>query len=203
MDITYQSISLILKRLEDNVGKTCLKNIELNGIPEDMKSAIALANKTDDRTRKEFEKWCVLTYSNNRAMINEQKGGDKGIDGIGFIQERDKKTDIQPRKIIFSVKSDKTTHPSYIRDLKGVMEREEAVMGVFISLYDTTKGMKEEAAKAGTYKNNLFKMEYPKLIVVTVQEILDGARLNIPVLEVVKKAEHKGKENRGQEELFA
>ncbi|MEK6615268.1 MAG: site-specific DNA-methyltransferase [Bacteroidota bacterium] len=198
IDITYQSISLILKRLEERIGKTTLANIELNGVPQDMKSAIALANKTDDRTRKEFEKWCVLTYSNNRAMINEQKGGDKGIDGIGFIQERDKNTDVQPRKIIFSVKSDVALHPSYIRDLKGTMEREEAVMGVFISLYDTTKGMKEEAHKAGTYKNNLFNIEFPKLTVVNVQEILDGARLITPRVEVVKKAEYKGKENKSQ-----
>ena len=198
MDITYQSISLILKRLEENIGKSALHNIELNGVPQDMKSAIALANKKDDRTRKEFEKWCVLTYSNNRAIINEQKGGDKGIDGIGFLPERDKKSDVQARKIIFSVKSDKTVHPSYIRDLKGVMEREEAVMGIFISLYDVTKGMKEEATKAGRYKSNYTNLEYPKLRIVTAQEILDGARLDTPVFEVVKKAEHKGKENKDQ-----
>jgi len=201
MDITYQSISLILKRIEDRIGKTALSNITLNGVPQDMKSAIALANKKDDRTRKEFEKWCVLAYSNNRAIINEQKGGDKGIDGIGFIQERDENSDPQPRKIIFSVKSDKKVIPSYIRDLKGVMEREEAVMGVFISLYDVTKGMNEEAKKSGTYKNNLFDMTFPKLTVVTAREILDGQRLNIPVLDVVKKAEHKGKEIKNQPTL--
>lgn len=44
-------------------------------------------------------------------------------------------------------------------------------------------------------------MEYPKLIVVTVQQILDGACLNIPALEVTKKAEHKGKEIKNQPSL--
>jgi DNA modification methylase len=201
IDITYQSISLILKRLEDNIGKTSIENIELNGVPQDIKSAIALANKKDDRVRKEFEKWCVLTYSNNRAIINEQKGGDKGIDGLGFIQELDKAGDAQPRKIIFSVKSDKTLIPSYVRDLKGVIEREDAVMGVFICLYEPTKGMREEAQKAGTYKNSLFQMDFPKLTIVTVQEILNDVRLNIPIIEVVKRAEHKGKENTNQGKL--
>lgn len=202
IDITYQSVSLILKRLEENIGKTCLENIELNGVPEDIEAAIALANKADDRVRKEFEKWAVLTYSNNRAMINEQKGGDKGIDGIGYIQERDKNSDVQPRKIIFSVKSDKVLHPSYIRDLKGTMEREDAAMGVFLCLYEPTKGMREEATKAGIYKSNLFTMEFPKLRIVTAQEILDGATLNTPEVPVVKKAAHKGKENKAQEQLF-
>ena len=80
IDTTYQSISLILKRLEEQ-SKDALDNVELNGIPKDMESAIALANKKDDRTRKEFEKWAVLTYSNNRAVINDKKGADKGISG--------------------------------------------------------------------------------------------------------------------------
>ena len=47
-----------------------------------MESAQALANKSDDRTRKEFEKWAMVTYSNNHATINHKKGADKGIDGI-------------------------------------------------------------------------------------------------------------------------
>lgn len=73
IDITYQSISLILKRLNDSYGKSCINNIEINGVPKDFESAEALAHKKDDRTRKEFEKWCVLAYSDNFAMINEKK----------------------------------------------------------------------------------------------------------------------------------
>jgi len=82
IDITYQSIALILKRLEDQNAD--IGNIEMNGVPKDFDSAVALANKTDDRTRKEFEKWAILTYSKNRAMIHEKKGGDGGIDGIAY-----------------------------------------------------------------------------------------------------------------------
>jgi len=52
IDITYQSISLILKRLEDSFGKGVLEQIKLNGIPKDIENAIALANKADDPTRK-------------------------------------------------------------------------------------------------------------------------------------------------------
>ncbi|MBU1631387.1 MAG: site-specific DNA-methyltransferase, partial [Candidatus Omnitrophica bacterium] len=74
IDITYQSISVILRRLEDSFGKDVLNKIHLDGIPKDIESARALANKKDDRLRKEFEKWAVLTYTNNRAIINEKKG---------------------------------------------------------------------------------------------------------------------------------
>ncbi len=81
------------------------------------------------------------------------------------------------------------------------MESEEAVMGIFISLYNVTQGMRDEARKAGMYKNNLFNTQYPKLQIVCVQDILDGRVLQIPVVEVVKKAEHKGKRNKGQSKL--
>ena len=67
IDITYQSISLILRRLEAKYGKRILDDVSLNGIPQDMASAKALAMKKDDRLRKEFEKWAVLTYSSNRC----------------------------------------------------------------------------------------------------------------------------------------
>ena len=59
IDITYQSISLILKRLADkypDTWSTIEANILLDGVPRDLASAVALANRKDDKTRKEFEK---------------------------------------------------------------------------------------------------------------------------------------------------
>ena len=50
---------------------------------------------------KEFEKWAVLTYTNNRAIINEKKGADAGIDGTAFFKVGKKDN----AKIIFQVKS--------------------------------------------------------------------------------------------------
>ncbi len=100
IDITYQSISLIAKRLEERFEGQSLA-IELDGIPKDVDSARALANKKDDRLRKEFEKWAVLTYTNNRAVINEKKGADAGIDAIAFFQT----SKLDTEKIIFQVKS--------------------------------------------------------------------------------------------------
>jgi hypothetical protein len=196
IDITFQSISLILRRLKKSFGKTISESVELNGIPKDFESAVALANKTDDRTRKEFEKWCVLAYSDNRAIINEKKGKDGGIDGIAFIPdfEGDKKQVSEIRQIIFSVKSDLKPKPTYVRDLIGVMQRENAVMGIMILLYEPTKDMIAECNKAGIYENKMFKMKFPRVQIVTVKQILDNNLLNIPEtieIEVVKSAKRK------------
>lgn len=202
IDITVQSISLILKRIEDSFGKSALNDIEINGIPRDIKSAVALANKKDDKTRKEFEKWAVLTYSNNRATINEKKGSDFGIDGVAYTQDRNEKGELEFRQVLFSVKSDKTPHSSYIRDFNGTIEREKAAMGYFVTLYPPTKDMVAECNKLDRYHNNLMDNDYPKITIVTVENMLAGERITIPTsheVAVVKSAQMKAPD---QEQLL-
>ncbi len=184
IDITYQSISLILKRLEDqNTG--ALDNLVISGVPKDFESAIALANKKDDRTRKEFEKWFVLTYSKNRAIINEKKGGDGGIDGLAYIPESTKENS----KVLFSVKSNEKLTPAVVRELFGTVEREKAACGILLTLYPMPNLVKE-SKKYGIYRNDFTGREYPKIQVVCVQEMLDGQFMELPnVHQVLKKAE--------------
>jgi site-specific DNA-methyltransferase (adenine-specific) len=187
IDITYQSISLIIKRLEDTYGKEVLGDVELSGVPVDRESAVALSLKSDDKTRKEFEKWAVLTYSNNRAMIREKKGSDKGIDGIAFAMT----SSGEPQEIIFSVKSGKV-HSSFIRDLRGTMERENAAGGILITLSHPTHAMRQEAKSAGFIENDLMASPLEKIKIVTVDEILAGERLHLPLsIEVLKSARRK------------
>ena len=186
IDITYQSISLILKRLEDSFGKGVLEQIKLNGIPKDIESAIALANKKDDRTRKEFEKWAVLTYSNNRAIINQKKGSDKGIDGIAYFQgDKD-----EPEKIILQVKSGNVKSGD-IRDLQGTMTLEQAAMGIFITLKEPTKEMMKTAKTAGIYQTRYMSQSCDRIQIVTIKEIIEeNKRLDIRLsFEVLKSAE--------------
>lgn len=193
MDITYQSISLILKRLEEHFGAGTLKSISLSGVPEDFASAKALANKKDDKTRKEFEKWCVLTYSNNRAIINDKKGSDGGVDGTAYVLDFDEKQNPKTNQIIFSVKSGRELAPSVIRDLYGTMQREGAVMGILISLYPA-ENLVKESKKYGIYKNTMLCQTYPKIQVIHVDEILTGRSMKIPTsLNVLKEAEKKSK----------
>ena len=209
IDITYQSISLILKRLEDtfltNFNASVLdkntaqpfEKIEINGIPKDFDSAEALANKKDDRTRKEFEKWMVLTYSNNYAMINEKKGGDGGIDGIAYIPDRNEKGELENKKALFSVKSGKKLNPDQTIDaLSGVLVREGAACGILLTLYPMDNLVKA-SKKYGKYHNTLVNKEYPKIQVICVDDLFNGKRLELPNVEkVVKKAEAHGGEQK-------
>ncbi|MGV0026415.1 DNA methyltransferase [Phormidesmis priestleyi] len=192
IDITYQSISLILKRLEDSGGTGAVFNVKMTGIPRDMKSAEALANKSDDRTRKEFEKWAILTFSNNRAVINQKKGADKGIDGTAFFIE----SEGGHGRILFQVKSGNVKSGD-IRDLIGTMTREKAALGIFLTLKKPTKDMLQEAKTCGLYHHKIMGQPYPKVAIVTVQDIIEsGLRLNVPLsMEVLKSAQRTTQED--------
>jgi site-specific DNA-methyltransferase (adenine-specific) len=176
IDISYQSISLIKKRLTDSYGASTLDEIEIKGIPRDMRAVEAMVNNPADKSRKEFEKWAILTYTDSRATINEKKGGDGGVDGRVTVRTGSS----EYRDILFSVKSGKVT-PSMIRDLQGTFENEAAIAGVFITLEKPTKGMTERAAAAGLYKNEHFPRAIEKIKIVTAEEILAGERLNVPL----------------------
>ena len=188
MDITYQSIALVLRRLEKAFGGKVLETIQTDGIPQDMKSAEALAYKKDDRLRKEFEKWAVLTYTNNRAIINEKKGADAGIDARAYFMTG--KND--NAQVIFQVKSGGVKRGD-IATLRGDMGREKAALAVLITLEEPTKPMIAEAKGAGQYHHETMGHTYDKISIVTIQDIVEnGKRLDIPMsVEVIAAAKRK------------
>jgi DNA modification methylase len=194
IDITSNAVLLIIKRLVDRYGKDILDDIIISGIPSDIESARALAHNQDDRLRKEFEKWAILTYTESHAKINDKKGSDRGIDGIAYI--------FGDNKVLFSVKSGNVSVKD-VRDLRGVMDREKAAAGVLLTLEESTKPMLQEAAASGHVDDVpglTMPQKTPKMQIVTIQEILDGARMNLPLAEaVVKSAQrHKGKDSNQQ-----
>ncbi len=186
IDITYQSIALILRRLEGELGKEVITRISLNGIPKDMESVHALSQKKDDRLRKEFEKWAVLTYTNNRAIINDKKGADAGIDGVAwFLTSKDDNA-----KIVFQAKSGKVERGD-IAKLNSDRLREGAEMAVLLTLQAPTQPMRDEANKIGSYEHPLMQRKYPRVQIVTIAEIVEqNKRMEMPMsLEVLRKAQ--------------
>jgi len=189
IDITYQSIGVILKRLVETYGKEIGEQTVLSGIPRDMAAARALANKKDDRVRKEFEKWAVLTYSRHQAVINAKKGADAGIDGTQYFP-REMFSDAL-EKVVFQVKSGGVGRGD-IAKLRGDMAREEAKLAVFLTLEEPTAPMKAEALAAGTWKYPLMQRDYPTIQIVSVAEMLSGTRSDLPpAIQILKKSAAK------------
>lgn len=194
--ITYLAIALILKRLEDSYPGDWPEieaSILLDGVPCDIASAVALANRKDDKTRKEFEKWAALTYSNNQARINEKKGANSGIDAIAYFPI-DKYTN---GKAIFQVKSGGVNQET-VAILNSDRQREKAEFGFLLTMDSPTKAMRKEIVAAGKYKHPLLNREDDRIQIVTVEEILAGKRLDLPMArqDAIKSAQAVEKDDR-------
>jgi len=172
IDITHLAITLIRGRLLDTFGEV-LYNVV--GEPTDLSGARALA-KGD---RYQFQWWALGKVGARPTPVEQKKGSDKGIDGRLFFHEiegGDTKT------IILSVKSGGVSSGD-LRDLKGVLDRERAQIGVLITLEEPTRDMKEEAASALFYKPEYRLSEdekYPRIQILTIQEILGGKKIDYP-----------------------
>ena len=67
---------------------------------------------------------------------------------------------------------------SQVRDLRGVIEREKAEIGVLLALEEPTRPMISEAASAGFYKSPWGN--HPRLQILTIAEILNGKGIDYP-----------------------
>jgi hypothetical protein len=80
---------------------------------------------------------------------------------------------------------------SQVRDLLGVVQREEAQIGVLISFQEPTKPMKAEAATAGFYASPWGK-KYRKIQLRTVGVLLEGKAIVPTVQEADQQNIQKG-----------
>lgn len=200
IDVTHLAIALQKYRLKAAFNLDEKKDYEVIGEPEDLDSARQLAQ--DDRYQ--FQ-WWALSLIKARPLGGEagsktgKKGSDKGIDGvITFIDDNSGK----PKRLLVQVKSGKVKSGD-IRDLKGTLEREKAAMGVFITLESPSKDMKTEAATAGLYRSEGWNKDFPRLQILTIEELLSGAEVKIPPSAITfKQAEREAEATGKQDKLF-
>jgi hypothetical protein len=166
IDVTHLAIGLIKQRLQDKFGDSIKGTYEIHGEPTDLSGARKLAE--DDKFQ--FEAW-ALSLVGARPAGRVRRGADKGIDGrLYFHDDASGKS----KQIILSVKGGHVEH-SHIRDLRGVLDREQAEIGVLITLEPASKPMKTEAASAGFYKPASFEgQSFPRIQILTIEEILAG-----------------------------
>jgi len=163
IDITHLAVNLIKHRLARFDPPPTYRVV---GEPESVEGARELA--THDRYQ--FEYWALGLIGARPAAGDRKKGADKGIDGsFNFIDDHTGKM----KTVLVQVKSGHV-NAAHIRDLKGVLEREKAEMGVFITLEEPTKPMSEEAVSAGHYHSGGWGKDYPRMQILTVEQLLNA-----------------------------
>ena len=167
IDITHLAISLIRHRLRDSFGKDF--RLEVIGEPTSLQDAQALAKQDP----YQFQ-WWALGLAGARPF-EQKKGADRGIDGRLYFH--DEGAGGETKQIIFSVKAGHIT-VSHVRDLVGVINREEAEIGALLSLEAPTGPMRREAASAGFYLSPWGK--HLRIQLLTIEELLGGGRVDYP-----------------------
>lgn len=135
-----------------------------------------------------------------RVAGSDKKAGNKGIDGRLYFHDGSPNT----RQIVFSVKAGHQV-PNYVRDLRGVVEREHAEIGVLLSFEEPTTGMRSEASEAGFHTSPWGRD--PRVQLRTVGELLDGQGIDYPHVTganvTYRRAQRARTESPEAMELFA
>ncbi|MBM4284011.1 MAG: site-specific DNA-methyltransferase [Deltaproteobacteria bacterium] len=185
IDITALSITLIKNRLKDAFREEV--PYKVIGEPVSLPDAEKLAREDP----YQFQCWALGLVG--ARPVEQKKGADKGIDGRMYFHDEAKGA--KTKQIIFSVKSGHTT-VAQVRDLRGVLEREQAEIGILITLQPPTKPMKSEALEAGFYESP-WGSRHPRLQILTIEELLAQKGVDLPVarVNVTFKKSDRVKEN--------
>ena len=176
IDITHLAITLMKKRLFDTFGKDV--QFRVIGEPTDAAGAEALAKQDP----YQFQWWALGLVEARPA--EGKKGADKGIDGrIYFHDEADNG---ETKQVILSVKAGHTG-VQHVRDLIGVLQQQNAAIGVLISLQEPTGPMRSDAAEAGFYHSPGWNQDYPRIQLRTIAELLAGKGIDVPPQHVTFK----------------
>ena len=168
IDVTRLAVSLIRHRLRDAFDKQCV--FEVIGEPTSLQDARTLAQQDP----YQFQWWALGLVG--ARPVEQKKGADRGIDGRLYFHDEGRGA--KTKQVIFSVKAGRVT-VSQVRDLVGVLSREAAQIGVFISLEPPTAPMRQEAASAGFYESPWGK-KYSRLQLLSIEALLSGRDVDYP-----------------------
>ena len=146
-------------------------NIPVLGVPVDMQGAEQLARSKPF----DFEKWAVTRIP---GMIpNSKQVGDRGIDGRGRLLYRPEKSE---GLVLAQVKGGRQS-PSQFRDFLYTIEREQAALGIYVTLDRiSSPGIRAEAAAAGTVE--IGAASYPRVQLWSIEDWFADRAPRLPPL---------------------
>ena len=171
IDVTHLAVALIKNRLKTAFSLDPGQQYEVVGEPRDVGSARALWQQDP----YQFQFWAVSLLE-AQPRQKQRRGPDRGIDGLLYFIDGPRR---KPQKVVVQVKGGRVSSP-LIRDLRGVVEREKAALGLFITLEEPTRDMRKEAASSGLFHSDLWDQDYARIQIRTIEEMLGGRGFDLP-----------------------
>lgn len=192
IDITHLAITLMKHRLKDAFGDQAVYRVI--GEPVSLPDAETLAASDP----YQFQWWALGLVGARPA--EGKKGADQGIDGRLYFH--DESDGSKTKQVIFSVKAGHLA-AGHVRDLHGVIDREQAAIGVLLSFQEPTQPMRTEAASAGFYDSLGWNKRYPRLQILTIADLLSGKGIEMPPLHQVSVTFKKAPKAKSSDEQMA
>ena len=123
-----------------------------------------------------------------------RKGADGGIDGIIYFKPDGKRTE----RAIVEVKGGGVGVKDIGR-LAQVMERERAPFGVLLTAQAPTRAMERDAAAVGVWENEYTGRKHPRLQILTLAELFQGRRPDIPWVDATAASKSAKREETGKQ----
>ncbi len=176
IDIAIHAIKRVARiRLTERLGLLEGQDFIVEGVPRTIEGARDLWR----RDKYHFQKWAVEQIE---GFVTTKRSADGGIDGRVYFAVPHAQ-DLQ--SMVVEVKGGKNVGIGVIRELQGVLEYDTALMAGLIVLEPLGKVKARNFAKfmgeAGTL--TILGIEYPRLQVLTVDEVLDGKRFMTPTVQ--------------------
>ncbi len=175
IDIAIHAIKRVASvRLGQRLGLVEGQDYIVEGVPRTVEGAQDLWN----RDPYHFQKWAV---EQSDGFVTTRRSADGGVDGrLYFAVPREE--DLQ--SMVIEVKGGRNVSIAHLRSLHGVLDHDSALMAGLIVLHPPeqrqARNFAQFTADAGTLE--ILGIEYPRLQVLTVEEILNGKRFNTPTV---------------------
>ncbi|MCY4287909.1 MAG: DNA methyltransferase [Aestuariivita sp.] len=173
IDIAIHAIKRVAKvRLEDRLSLVEGQDFTIDGVPKTWEGASDLWQ----RDKYHFQKWAVEQVD---GFVTTKRTADGGIDGRIYFDHPDHK-DFQ--SMALEVKGGKNVGIAVLRELRGVIQTDQAQMAGLIVLNDPSDrqmaSYRRFMAESGDL--DVYGVLYPRFQILTVEQILKGERFKMP-----------------------
>ena len=175
IDIAIHAIKRVAQiRLSERLHLMSGQDYEIEGIPRNLEGAQDLWQ----RDKYHFQKWAVEQVD---GFVTSRQTGDGGIDGRLYFDMPDER-DLQ--SMVLEVKGGQSVNIQALRALRGVLDNDDAKLAGLIVMHPLgavkERNFRRFMADAGDLE--IRGMPYPRMQILTVQDLLEGKRFDTPTV---------------------
>ena len=179
IDIAIHAVKRVSAiRLQDRLGLVEGKDFVIEGVPRTLEGATDLWT----RDKYHFQKWAIEQVD---GFATTRRTGDGGIDGRIYFAAAG--LDLKSKgleSMAIEVKGGKSVNIADLRGLRGTLERDDAKLAGLIIMEPLgpvkARNFRREMSAAGVWEGNEVARPYQRMQMLTVQDILDGKRFDVP-----------------------